>query len=294
MKALLSSKRISIALTVFAVAVLSPAVFSDDDDDRDGRDRPHLSGDDVKDAFKHDRTIRNSVEMVFQGRNIFRYDTYGDEAFWGDTLQLYQALNQLTPRQALALGLKIDAEALSDHLQEKIRKGKIDLDDPGVTLALIRRKAVLGVVGFFDDDKKLRSVGLTCAVCHSTVNDSVAPGVGERLDGWANHDLNAGAIIAAAPNIKPLTDLLKIVHPTITDDQVRAVLNTWGPGKFDAELILDGKAFQPDGRSAGDAHSKRVRPRRTQSPYLDRWLGHGDLLECVRRQSGTSWRGKLF
>jgi hypothetical protein len=91
----------------------------------------------------------------------------------------------------------------------------------------------------------MRSVGIQCALCHSTVDDSFAPGIGRRLDGWANRDLNVGAIVALAPSLKPLTDLLK------TDDAtVRRVLRSWGPGKFDAELILDGKAFQPNGRSA--------------------------------------------
>jgi cytochrome c peroxidase len=237
-------------LAIILVALFSQLwIFADDDRDDEDRDKPPLSPEDIENAFKHDSTVRNSVQMVFEGRQIFRLDTYGDQAFWGDTLRLHEALNQLTPRQVLALGLKVDADALSDSLQEKIRKGKIDLDDPAVTRTLLHRKAVLGVVGFFQN-RQLRSVGLTCAVCHSTVNDSLAPGIGQRLDGWANHDLNAGAIIAAAPNITPLTDLLKIVHPTITDDQVRAVLNSWGAGKFDAELILDGKAFQPDGRSA--------------------------------------------
>jgi hypothetical protein len=93
-------------------------------------------------------------------------------------------------------------------------------------------------------------VGLTCAICHSTVNDSLAPGIGRRLDGWANRDLNAGAIIAAAPNVAPLAELLKIVHPAITDDEVRAILKGWGPGKFDAELLFDGKAVGPNGPAA--------------------------------------------
>src|SRR6185369_14560059 len=118
------------------------------------------------------------------------------------------------------------------------------------TLSLIKLDAVLGVKGTFNADRSLKAVGLTCAVCHSTVNDSLAPGIGRRLDGWANRDLNSGAIIAFAPNVKPLTDLLSIVHPGITDDQVRAVLTSWGPGKFDAELLFDGKAFRPDGAPA--------------------------------------------
>lgn len=239
-----------LVLPILLTLALTPWVFSHDrDNDDDERGKPHLTSEDVERAVKQDTTVQNSVGMLLRGRQIFRFDTYGDQAFWGDTLQLHQKVKQLTPRQALGLGLKVDADALSDALQERIHKGKIDLDDPAVTLALLRRNAVLGVVGVFERGQ-LQSVGLTCAICHSTVNDSLAPGIGQRLDGWANRDLNSGAIIASAPNIKPFTDLLKIVNPTITDDQVRAVLNTWGPGKFDAELLLDGKAFQPDGRSA--------------------------------------------
>jgi mono/diheme cytochrome c family protein len=117
-------------------------------------------------------------------------------------------------------------------------------------LALLKQDAVLGVKGTFNSDGSLKSVGLTCALCHSTVNDSLAPGVGERLDGWANRDLDVGAIIALAPNLQPVVDLLKVVHPDITDSQVRDVLRSWGPGKFDAELVLDGKAFTPEGKPA--------------------------------------------
>lgn len=193
----------------------------------------------------------NSRQLLDGGRQIFRFDTFGDEAFWGDQLQLHQAINGLTPRNALALGLKVDAEALSSSTVEAIKHGKVNLDDPAVTRALIKQKAVVGVVGFFNNNcDQLRSVGLTCAVCHSTVDDSVAPGIGRRIDGLANRDLNVGAIAAAAPNLAPVQQLLQIADPGITVDQIRQVLHTWGPGKFDAELFLDGKAFQPDGRSA--------------------------------------------
>jgi cytochrome c553 len=260
MKAINLSRNTVIASVVFAIMLTSALVYSGDRSNQINQGNHGHQGNqgnqgdqgkpNTSSKQNGDAVIENAVAMVTEGRNIFRYDTYGDQVFWGDTLQFHQALNQLSPRQALALGLKVDAEALPAALAEKVRKGKIDLDDPAVTLELIRRDAVLGVVGFFDGSQKLQSVGLTCAVCHSTVNDSVAPSIGQRLDGWANHDLNAGAIIAAAPNIKPLTDLLAIVHPGITDEQVRSVLNSWGPGKFDAELILDGKAFQPDNHSA--------------------------------------------
>ncbi len=212
-----------------------------------------------KPLMTRDPIIINGAKMIDEGREIFRFDTYGDEAFWGDTLRLHEAIegtrfggvgDGLSPSNALALGLKVDAQALSRQTVRDLKNGNVDLGDPAVTLALLKANAVVGVKGFFNTNGSLRSVGLTCAICHSTVNDSLAPGVGERLDGWANRDLNSGAIISLAPNLQPLVDLLKIVHPAIDATQVRAVLNSWGPGKFDAELILDGKAFQPDGRPA--------------------------------------------
>jgi len=206
-----------------------------------------------------DAVISNAASMVLEGRRIFRYDTYGDEAFWSGSLQLHQAIAGTNfggvgagvgPNTALALGLKVDADALPNRLVQQLNRGRVDLDDPAVTLQLIKLDAVVGVSGTFNADGSLKAIGLTCAVCHSTVNDSVAPGIGQRLDGFANHDLNVGAIVASAPNLKPLIDLLSIVHPGITDEQVRTVLRSWGPGKFDAELLFDGKAFRPDGGPA--------------------------------------------
>ena len=206
-----------------------------------------------------DSVITNADALLQHGRNIFRYDTYGDEAFWGDALQLHQAIQGsqfggigpgVSPKTALALGLKVDSDALPAQVLAKLRQGQINLDDVGVTLTLLKNDAVVGVKGLFNTDGSLKSMGLTCAVCHSTVDDSVAPGVGRRLDGWANHDLNTGAIIAAAPNLTPIRNLLQIVYPSITDDQIRAVLDSWGPGKFDAQLLFDGKAFRPDNAPA--------------------------------------------
>jgi hypothetical protein len=200
----------------------------------------------------------NSAQLIQQGRQIFRFDTFGDEAFWGGQLQLQQAINTLSPKQALALGLKVDAEALSPSVVEAIKHGKINLDDPAVTRTLIQQKAVLGIVGFFDNSNTLRSVGLTCAVCHSTMDDSVAPGIGARIDGLTNRDLNVGAIAAAAPNLEPVVNLLSLADAGITAADVRAVLNSWGPGKFDAELFLDGKAFNPQQMTNGVVTGQKV------------------------------------
>ena len=187
----------------------------------------------------------NSQAMIQEGRQIFRFDTFGDQAFWGGQLKLHQAINTLTPRQALALGLKIDSEVLPPAVIQAIQNGTVNLNDPAVTRLLIKLKAVLGVVGSFNQSGTLSSVGLTCAVCHSTVDNSISASIGHRIDGLANRDLNVGAIAASAPNLQPVVDLLKLVHPSITEDQVRAVLMSWGPGKFDAELFLDGTVSNP-------------------------------------------------
>jgi hypothetical protein len=192
-----------------------------------------------------DAITRNANQMLAEGKRIFRFDTFGDEAFWGDTLRLHEAVAQLSPNQVLALGLKVDTDALPAELIQALRKGEVDLDDPANTLLLLQFKSVVGVAGFFSADGKLKSVGINCALCHSTVDDSLLPGLGHRLDGWANRDLNVGAIVASAPDLTAFEKLLGLPAETIRD-----VLNSWGPGKFDAELILDGKAFRPDGKTA--------------------------------------------
>ena len=210
-------------------------------------------------------TLESGVDARAQrtlasGRKIFRFDTFGDEAFWGGTLRLHQAIAGsrnggvgpgLSPEQALAIGLKVDVNALPPQLRTNILNHRVDLTSPATTLTLLRLDAVVGVRGFFDDSgQRLRSVGITCALCHSDVDDSFAQGIGRRLDGWAARDLDVGQIIALAPNLRPLVDLLAIVHPGIDADDVRDVVRSWGPGKFDAELLLDGKATRPDGKTA--------------------------------------------
>jgi hypothetical protein len=143
------------------------------------------------------------------------------------------------------VGLKVDVDALPSSLIAALKQGKVDLNNPATTLALLKLNSVVGVTGFFNEQGTLRSVGIQCALCHSTVDNSFAQGIGHRLDGWANRDLNIGAIVSLAPNLKPEADLLGVDQAT-----VRAVLNSWGPGHFDAELFLDGKAFRPDGKTA--------------------------------------------
>jgi hypothetical protein len=199
-----------------------------------------------------DQEVSQHVQQLLEeGRQIFRFDTFGDEVFWGETLKLHEALAQVSPNAALALGLKVDLDALPADVMAALRDGAIDLDDPAVTLALLQLKAVLGVTGFFNGQGQLRSVGIQCALCHSRVDDAFrAPGIpagtiGHRLDGWANRDLDVGAIIALAPDLRAFSDLLEVDEAT-----VRRILTSWGPGKFDAQLILDGKGFRPDGKTA--------------------------------------------
>jgi hypothetical protein len=204
-------------------------------------------------GFDHEIS-ENAREMMEQGRQIFRYDTFGDEAYWSEKLKLHHAIQGskfggvgpgVSPKTALAVGLKVDMDALPQPLIKQLQQGKVDLDDPAITLALIKFDSVLGVKGTFNPDGSLKAIGLTCAVCHSTVDDAFAPGIGRRLDGWSNQDLNVGAIVSLAPDLSAITNLLGVDEAT-----VKTVLASWGPGKFDAELNLDGKAFRPDGKTA--------------------------------------------
>src|SRR5262245_31154462 len=207
------------------------------------------------DGNPFDQTIRrNSDRMLEEGRKIFRFDTFGDEAFWGGTLKLHQAIEGVrfggvgpgvSPATALKVGLKVDSDALSGSIVSALRHGRVNLDDPAVTIALLDANAVVGVTARRGDGGGLMSIGIQCAFCHSTVDNSLGPGIGRRLDGWPNRDLNVGAIVALAPDLSAIADLLKTDQNT-----VRRVLNSWGPGRFDAELILDGQAFRPDKKTA--------------------------------------------
>ena len=230
----------ALALALILILRPGPKIFADDDPDR--RDR------------HSDEAFGNAEKMIAEGRQTFRFDTFGDESFWGDTLKLHEAIEGakfggvgpgLSPRSALALGLKVDSAALPKHVLDAIAAGQVNLDDPTVTIQLLKARAVVGLTGFFNYSGGLRSVGIQCALCHSTVDNSIAPGIGRRLDGWANRDLNVGAIVSLAPNLQPVADLLSVSVPTL-----QQVLRAWGPGKFDAEVFLDGKGFRPDGKTA--------------------------------------------
>jgi hypothetical protein len=241
-------KKIFTVITfLFSLVFVSTLLVNCKTTKSDKRESTDVSGeaDDFNDAIEH-----NMKEMFEKGKAVFRFETFGDEAFWTDQLQLHKLIADekhggigagLSPKQALDLGLKVDLAVLPGFLRKRIKEGKF-LDDPWVTLQLLKINAVIGVVGHFDGDGNLKSVGLTCASCHSTV--AHPSGIGARLDGWPNRDLNVGAIVASAPNLEPVAKLLNVDVAT-----VKKVLNSWGPGKYDAELNMDGKAFRPDGKS---------------------------------------------
>lgn len=207
-------------------------------------------------AAGNESNSSDNKSLRAHGREIFRYETFGDEDFWSGLLHLDKAIegtgnggfgSGVSPNTALAVGLKVDVDALPPDVREGIKSGAIDLDDPATTLTLLKLNSVVGVKGNFDDGGTLQSIGITCASCHSTVDNSFAPGIGKRLDGWPNRDLNVGAIISLTDNAQPIADLLHVDEPTL-----RKVLGLWGPGKFAAILFMDGKAFRPDGKIAAN------------------------------------------
>ncbi|TAM38589.1 MAG: hypothetical protein EPN61_13530 [Burkholderiaceae bacterium] len=167
--------------------------------------------------------------LVAQGEQVFRYDTFGDETQWTDTLKMNQVISAaVDPTTALAVGLKVDSQALPAALIQGIQNGAVDLKSPDTTIALIKLNAVVGIKGTVETvggKDMLTRVGVTCALCHSTVDNSFAPGIGKRLDGWPNRDLNPGAIIALSPALTALQ---------------KAVYNSWGPGKYDPRYNQDG------------------------------------------------------
>ena len=250
---------------------------------------------------KKNPVVANATQRVQMGEQTFRFDTFGDEAFWGDTIKLHQAIEGaklggvgpgVSPATALAVGLKVDIDALPNNLVQQIEKGRVNLSDPAVTLALLKLNAVVGVTGFFNSSGTLKSVGIQCALCHSTVDNSnpalcfgqITPNpgtgcIGHRLDGWPNRDLNVGGIVALAPDLSSVADLLSTDQAT-----VRKVLNSWGPGKFDAELLLDGKAFNPQQVTDGVTTGTNVSGASLIPPAfglggvnLHTWIGWGSV-----------------
>ena len=177
-----------------------------------------------------DNSAAEQAALVAQGKDVFRFDTFGDETQWTDTLRLHETISaKVDPTTALSVGLKVDAEALPAAVVQGIQNKTISLTDPATTIALIKLNAVVGVKGTVETvngKDTLTRVGVTCALCHSTVDNSFSAGIGKRLDGWPNLQLNPGAIIALSPALSAAQ---------------KAVYNSWGPGKYDPRFNLDGK-----------------------------------------------------
>lgn len=171
----------------------------------------------------------SAAALAAQGQQIFRFDTFGDEAFWTDQLRMHEAIATVDPTTALSVGLKVDADALPAAVVEGVRNGSVSLTDPATTLALLKLDAIVGVKGTVETvngQDRLTRFGVTCALCHSTVDNSFSQGIGKRLDGWPNRDLDPGAIIALSPAL---------------DAAKKAVYTSWGKGKYDARFNIDGR-----------------------------------------------------
>ncbi|HET9825354.1 MAG TPA: hypothetical protein VFP87_08470 [Chitinophagaceae bacterium] len=200
--------------------------------------------------------VEKTKSLIEQGKQIFRFDDFGDTAFWSGVLHIDKAIlgsnhggfgPGVSPAAALGIGLKVDVDALPPSVIEGIKSGTIDLNDPATTVALLKLNAVVGVTSNFKPDGTLQAIGITCASCHSTVDNSFTLGIGKRLDAWPNRDLNVGGIISLTNNALPIANILHVDEATL-----RQVLGLWGPGKFSAILFMDGKAFRPDGKVAAN------------------------------------------
>lgn len=211
--------------------------------------------------------------VLAEGRQIFRFDTFGDETFWTDTLRLHEVVETVSPTTALAVGLKVDADTLPAAVLQAIQAGQVDLNDPATTVTLLKLGAVVGLIATVDENNHITKLGTTCALCHSTVDNRIAPGIGSRLDAWPNLELNPGAIIA--------------LSPALTPDQ-KAVYNSWGPGKFDPRTNFDGlngPMVIPPAYGLHGMHSITVTGDGQDIEYWNRYVGvtqmhgHGSFAE---------------
>lgn len=206
----------------------------------------------------------NDLALQLDGKQIFRFDTFGDEAFWTDKLKMNQVIaSAVDPTTALSVGLKVDADALPAAVVAGIKDGSVDLTKPATTVTLLKLDAVVGVKGTVttvNGVDTLTRVGITCALCHSTVDNSFAPGIGKRLDGWPNRDLNPGAIIALSPAL---------------DAATKAVYNSWGKGKYDPRFNIDGKnkpAVIPPAYGLQDIHKITATGDGDEVAYWNRYV----------------------
>ncbi|HET7457398.1 MAG TPA: c-type cytochrome [Gemmatimonadaceae bacterium] len=215
--------------------------------------------------------------LVAAGKDIFRFDTFGDETFWTDSLRMHEVIaSAVDPTTALSVGLKVDTDSLPAAVVQGIQSGAISLTDPATTVALLKLNAVVGVKGTVESANgvdHLTRVGITCALCHSTVDNSFAPGIGRRLDSWPNHDLNVGAIVALSPAVPP---------------SAKAVYQSWGPGMYDPRFNFDGKngpQVIPPAYGLRGIHSITATGDGSDVAYWNRYVGvtqmhgHGSFSE---------------
>jgi mono/diheme cytochrome c family protein/cytochrome c5 len=211
-----------------------------------------------------DDAAAEQAALVEQGRQIFRHDTFGDERHWTDTLRMHEVIaSAVDPKTALSVGLKVDAQALPPAVVDGIRNGTVDLTKPATTIALLKLDAVVGLKGTVETVNgvdRLARVGITCALCHSTVDNSFAPGIGKRLDGWANRDLNPGAIIALSPALSAAT---------------KAIYSSWGKGRYDPRFNVDGLSKPvviPPAHGLADIHRVTFTGDGTEPAYWNRYV----------------------
>ena len=237
---------------------------------------------DAASAAKGNRSVAEgndsdaSKHSIAQGKHTFRFDAFGDETKWTDALRMNEVVSTVDPTTALAVGLKVDSEALPRAVVAGILNGSISLTSPATTVALLKLNAVVGVKGTVETingTDTLTRVGFTCALCHSTVDNSFSPGIGKRLDGWPNRDLNVGAIVALSPAL---------------DAATKAVFNSWGPGRYDPRFNLDGKngpQVIPPAYGLRGIHSITVTGDGNDIAYWNRYVavtqmgGHGSFSE---------------
>jgi mono/diheme cytochrome c family protein/predicted small lipoprotein YifL len=213
----------------------------------------------------HQPPPESDAALIASGKQVFRFDTFGDEAKWTDTLRMHEVIaSSVDPATALAVGLKVDADALPPAVQQGVKNGSVDLKSPQTTVTLLKLNAVVGLVGQVETvagKDVLKRVGITCALCHSTVDNSFAKGIGRRLDGWPNRDLNPGAIIALSP---------------VLSAAQKAVYNSWGPGKYDPRFNIDGKngpLVIPPAYGLQDIRSITVTGDGNDVSYWNRYVG---------------------
>ncbi|MDQ3516854.1 MAG: hypothetical protein M3466_00430 [Gemmatimonadota bacterium] len=213
--------RSAFALRVAAISLVLAAgaacdVDSTGNDDSEGSDGPQNQGPVLPARTDGDANL---------GREVFRFETFGNERFFTDALRLPAGMvaAAVTPRQLLALGVSIDIEAVPAAIRALLTSAPASvLDDPAMTIALINANSAVGLPikdsngdGVLDVTRGDK-VGSSCALCHSPAAEGAVfsvPGggsIGRRQDGLASHNLNFGRLIATATNSRALYPLLQL------------------------------------------------------------------------------------